>query len=707
MKKTFKKIAALCLLAAMLLSAAPAAARAAGSLVVTAYETSVQTIQKGGRVDITIHLKNTGLTADSVSADKLDVTRLVDSFTGGTKTVNITSTGSAPLEFDVVCRGLTYSGSGKNFRLMAGVKGGEYESIEFTVSQAVEYEAPKEPSPADTQVTNPQPMVQVSRSDMSVPVTAGQEFTLMVYFKNLGNTVIKTPLASMTASDGLIFMDSVSAYTMDDIAPGRTGSVKLKLRAADTIASSSQSLNAELKFYYSNGSSMVSGSVSDRINVPARIRTRESTPQPAVIVTRSAVEGPLRPGQELPVTLTFTNAGKTTLLSPVAVFSTTESLILLGDYSTFVLNDIPAGQSQSVSVRVRAGNDVNSTTQRVNVELKYSYDAGESTANGSISDKVNFSMTPSSSGDTPTPNIIISKFDYGGTPVSAGGKFPLTFTFRNTSRGMTVDNIVATLETGESFAMDGATNTYYYSRLAPGGEQSLTVPMQAMPAAKTGAQTTTVSFKYEYSDGHKRSSGTASVVLSIPIVQPDRFTILEPTVPEIVYASEETTLSLSYVNKGKSEISNVSASIKAPEGSITTPLSVQNLGNFESGKSGAIGFAFTPQKTGKLDLTLVVTYEDSNSTVQTKQFPVHLNVQEAVPAADEGAAEEQAHGGGSAWLWILLAAALIGGGAAYFIWRRKTRAPAQQPADDWDDWDDEEPQETAPADEVTDDDKTE
>ena len=103
----------------------------------------------------------------------------------------------------------------------------------------------------------------------------------------------------------------------------------------------------------------------------------------------------------------------------------------------------------------------------------------------------------------------------------------------------------------------------------------------------------------------------------------------------------------------------------------------------------------------------MVTYEDSNSTVQTKQFPVHLNVQEAVPAADEGAAEEQAHGGGSAWLWILLAAALIGGGAAYFIWRRKTRAPAQQPADDWDDWDDEEPQETAPADEVTDDDKTE
>lgn len=689
MKKFGKKLAALCLMLAILASAIPAVASAAGGLVVTSYEASSSSIVKGGKADITVHLKNTGLTADSAGSN-LDVSRLVDSFTGGTMTVNVKSSGTAPLEFDVLCKGVTYSGSGKSFRLMAGVKGGEYESVDFTVAQAVEFDTTKtEPTP-DIPATNPQPMVQVSRSDISAPVTAGTEFYLTVYFKNLGSTTIKTPLAAFSPSDGIILMDSVSSYVMEDINPGKTASVRLRLRAADTIASSSQTLATELKFNYFNGSSLTAGSVSDRVNIPAKVRTKDSASQPTVIVTRSAVKGPVRPGQEVPVTVSFRNAGKTALLNPVAVFSTTESLTLLGDYSTYVLKDIAPGQSQSVTVRVRANKDVSSTTQSVNVELKYSYEAGDGTSNGSVTDRVNLSTTPSSSGDSPTPNIIVTKFDYGGTPVSAGGKFPLSISFKNTSTGISIENIVATLETGESFAMDGAANTFYYNRIGAGAEQSQKIPMQALNTAKTGAQTATVSFKYEYVDGSKRASGTASVVLSIPVVQPDRFTILDPAVPEGVNANEETTITLSYVNKGKSEISNVAASIEAPKGSITTPANVQNLGNFESGKSGSIGFAFTPQSAGKLDLTLVVTYEDSNAQQQTKQFPLHLNVQEPAPIAEGEGAETQPQKSGNAWLWIILALTALGGGAAtYFLRKRKkNKIPAEPVVSGWDDWDD-------------------
>lgn len=65
MKKFGKKLAALCLMLAILASAIPAVASAAGGLVVTSYEASSSSIVKGGKADITVHLKNTGLTADS------------------------------------------------------------------------------------------------------------------------------------------------------------------------------------------------------------------------------------------------------------------------------------------------------------------------------------------------------------------------------------------------------------------------------------------------------------------------------------------------------------------------------------------------------------------------------------------------------------------------------------------------------------------
>lgn len=696
MKKLMQKSAVICLLLAVLASALPPMTKAAGGLVVTSYDSSLSSIAMGQKVNLTVHLKNTGIATNTVgSAGNLDVSRLVDSFSGGSKTVTITSAGTAPLEFDVTYTGLTYSGSGKSFRLMAGV-GGSYESVEFTVSQAVEYDSSKtDPVPDSTPAINPAPMVQISRSSLSAPVTAGDEFTLTVSFHNLDTTPLRTPIASISTSEGILLMDNVSSYAMGDIPGGKTGSVQVRLRAADTIASPSQSLSVDLKFNYYNGSALAGGSASEKLNLPAKVRTKDTVSAPTVIVTRSAVAGPVKPGQQVPVTVTFRNAGKTALQNPVAAFSTTDSLTLLGSYSTYVLPDIPAGGSKSVTVQVKANKDVASTTQSVNVELKYTYDAGDTTSAASVSDKVNLSMEPTTSSGAPAPNLIISKFDYGGAPVNAGSKFPLTFTIRNTSTTMTVENIVATLDTGGSFAVDGGTNTYYYSKIGAGAQKSQSIAMQALAAqtgtAQTGgaAQGITVNFKYEYVDAGKRTQGTASVVLSIPVVLPNRFNIFAPTIPESVNAGEETTLSVSYVNKGKSEVSNVEARIVAADGTISASAPVQNLGNFESGKSGSIGFAFTPLNPGELDITLVVSYEDANAQVQTKQFPVHLTVQEPAPVPTDNSAVQPAKKSKHVRVWVL-----CGAGAAAVIlavWlrkKKKKKAAALAVDSGWEDWDD-------------------
>ena len=712
MKNRMRKLGALCLLLAVLASVVPPAARAAGSApVVKSYTVAPAGISKGQTAKLTVYLKDPGTTtkdAKDAKANSLDVSRLVDSFSEGTvSTPVITSAPGEPLEFYVVCSNLVYSGSGKSFRLMAGVDGA-YTNLEFSVSQAVEYDGSKTeitPAPADTTPTiNPAPLVQISRSSLSGPVTAGQEFTLTLNFRNLDTTPLRTPIASVTASDGLMLMDEVSSYAVGDVLGGKTGSVQVRLRAADTIASPAQSLSVELKFNYNNGSALVSGSASEKLNIPAKVRTKGTASAPTVIVTRSAVPGPVKPGQQVPVTVSFRNAGKTAIQNPVAVFSTTDSLTLLGSYSTYVLPDIPAGGSKSVTVQVKANKDVTATTQSVNVDLKYTYDAGDTTAAGTVSDKVNLAMEPTTSTGAPAPNLIISQFDYGGAPVNAGSKFPLKFTIRNTSSSMTVENIVATLDTGGSFAVDGGTNTYFYSKLGAGGEKTQSVAMQALAAqtgtAQTGgaAQGITVNFKYEYVDAGKRTQGTASVVLSVPVVLPNRFNIFAPTVPETVNAGEETTLSVSYVNKGKSEVSNVEAKIVAPDGTITAAAPVQNLGNFESGKSGAIGFAFTPLNPGALDVTLVVSYEDANAKVQTVQFPVHLTVVEPAPAATEDPSAKPAKKNKHLAAWIGGGAGVLAVLAAVLLRKRKKKKAAALAVDSgWEDWDDAEPGTTEPA----------
>ena len=136
--------------------------------------------------------------------------------------------------------------------------------------------------------------------------------------------------------------------------------------------------------------------------------------------------------------------------------------------------------------------------------------------------------------------------------MTAGSKFKLKATFTNTGK-MKIGNIVAAVDGGESFSIDGTTNSFFYSSVDAGASVTQEIPMQALPTAKTGAQSIGFSFKYEYADSQKRSSATAEIKISVPVYQPDRFQINAPVLPEKVTMGEETVLTLAYVNKGKGE----------------------------------------------------------------------------------------------------------------------------------------------------------
>ena len=291
--------------------------------------------------------------------------------------------------------------------------------------------------------------------------------------------------------------------------------------------------------------------------------------------------------------------------------------------------------------------------------------------------------------ESSVPRLVVSEYGYGDRAVAAGAGFRLDFSLLNTGK-LAVENIVVSIDGGENFTMDKCSNTLYYGKIASGGKEALSVNMLALPGARSGAQSIGISCKYEYLDGGRRANTTAEIKLSIPVMQPDRFHVNPPSLPQSVNAGEEQTLSLSYVNKGKAQVSNVEAII---EGSVDSPSKSQYLGNFDPGKSGSIGFVFTPQTPGRLDLVLKVSYEDANQELHDLSFPVSLNVQEAPEPEGEGMDTESggAGAGGALWLTALAALALAGVLLSRPLIRRlrekKAAAGDVSPAPGWDDWD--------------------
>lgn len=527
----------------------------------------------------------------------------------------------------------------------------------------------------------PVPGVLISRSEMA-DLPAGSEAEITVSFRNLGDVTLKSPVAAFTPADGISLAGGASSFLLEDIPGGGTGSVTLKVRAADS-ASGAQSLGVELRFSCGEDAP-ASGTASDRLTIP--VKAKPAATQPLVLISRSDISSPISPGEVFDLVLTFKNTGSVTVKNAAANVSPSEGLSLLNAASTFPVADIAPGKTGSITVKLQGASQIASASQSLSVDLRYTYDSAGAATSATASDRLNIpakAASAASSAEKPVPNVVVQKFEYGGKPVAAGGRFPLSFTFENTGT-VKVENIVVTVDGGECFTVDGGSNTSHYDALGAGKTLTQELPLQAVPTCKSGAQAITVSFKYEYVDAGKRAPVTSDIRLSVPVSQPDRFQLNPPSAASFT-AGEEGEITLAYVNKGRADIGNLEAQLVG-EG-FESPAKVQYLGNVAAGTSGSIGFALTPEAAGKLDLTVKVTYEDADLQVQTKEFPLSLTVEEGMPDIDFTVDDADAAPARPAWLPVIPATAALAaaGGTAFFLVKRlRRKAAGDDPvADAW------------------------
>lgn len=496
-------------------------------------------------------------------------------------------------------------------------------------------------------------------------------------------------------------LDSFQDGTASAVASGQNGEYTVTFTGLTYTGDSGKQLAFTI-YYEGNG-----GGYQDGNTVPVREcvpytepkpepePTPETIPEPRAVFNSDGTSTSIAAGETRTITVYIQNAGTTAMRDPILTLKSSGSLLIMGSQD-YMLDDIRAGRDTAVTVTVKAPDKIESQMQTIDASLSFYYDNGTQLTGGSASGSVNVLSTVTK--DTkdeetiasPTPIVILSKYNYGGSSVAAGSSTNLSFSFTNTSKTIKIENVMVTVTGGQDLMLNGSTNTFYFESVAASGSKTVTVPMKAAQLISASAQDVKIDVTYEYVDQNARKSGNATLSLSVPLYQPDRFELSEPKTSYTGYVGEETSLTIDYVNKGKSAINNVEATIS---GDIDSPTPYQRVGTIDGGKNGTIAFAVTPQLEGENQVKIVITYEDSNGNTKERVFEATVEAMAYEPTDpgmdDPGMIDpEPAHT--FPWKYVIIAvvAALIVLLIVLRIRKKKAKQKAEQAL--WDKWDEEE-----------------
>ena len=495
-------------------------------------------------------------------------------------------------------------------------------------------------------------------------------------------------------------LDSFQDGTASAVASGQNGEYTVTFTGLTYTGDSGKQLAFTI-YYEGNGGGYQDGNtvpvrecVPYTEPTPAPEPTPEVIPEPRAVFNSDGTSTSIAAGETKTITVYIQNAGTTAMRDPILTLKSSGSLLIMGSQD-YMLDDIRAGRDTAVTVTVKAPDKIEAQMQTIDASLSFYYDNGTQLTGGSASGSVSVLSTVTK--DTkdeetiasPTPIVILSKYNYGGSSVAAGSSTNLSFSFTNTSKTIKIENVMVTVTGGQDLMLNGSTNTFYFESVAASGSKTVTVPMKAAQLISASAQDVKIDVTYEYVDQNARKSGNATLSLSVPLYQPDRFEMSEPTSSYTGYVGEETSLTIDYVNKGKSAINNVEATIS---GDIDTPTAYQRVGTIDGGKNGTIAFAVTPQLEGENQVKIVITYEDSNGNTKERVFEatVEAMAYEPVDPVDPDGPVDPEPTSTFPWKYVIIALVVIAIIALIVLRARKKKAKQKAEQALWDKWDEEE-----------------
>lgn len=409
-------------------------------------------------------------------------------------------------------------------------------------------------------------------------------------------------------------------------------------------------------------------------------------------------------GSRFRMDLVIKNTGARTLHNVTAALDSlaTEAITVSGALDRQTAGSLAPGASASVSFPLSAASKMETGNYIVSVGLT----ADELEEAAVTKAFVPVSATASTDGSKPV--IIIESYDFGSRAVTGGKEFGLTLNFKNTNPSTAIQNLKITIsstadeDTGGVFTPANSSNTFFVSKLGAGAGIQKKIDLYPKADAVPKSYGIDVKFEYESASDSKHEPLTATETISIPLTQPDRFEVTGADLFGPISVGTDGQLSISYVNKGKSTVYNLSVVLA---GNFTAPEMNSYIGNVESGTSDSFEANLTPQGEGTLRGTATLTYEDPNGETKeiVKDFSCEVTAQQAPDEGmlNSGAEPVPGGAGGGTGKFVLIAALAAAGAAAFLVIRKKRAKKKQLLLDMEDDYDDlppesaEGPEETA------------
>lgn len=546
--------------------------------------------------------------------------------------------------------------------------------------------------------TSAEPLFKITPSNIS-EIKSGESGSFNIELKNLGALDAKRVLVETTASDDVILTDGSGSQDISLISAGGTATVKISYKALGKVNSAKQAFGISLRYYYDGASGEAIGTATSTVNVPADTADLAEVSAPTIKITGQTLALPITAGTEYEYTLTVRNFSDTPAEDVYLFLDASDSLYFIDGTETAEVGSIAAKGSASVRVKFRTVDSIAAVKQGITAHISCAYiDGGvKKTAESDSSVTIIASETNGGSGggNIAVPNIIIKSYDIGAEQIPAGDPFNLALNLFNTSSLTGVENVIMTINAGGSVNIFGGTNTFYYPTLDADGEISETIPLKALATAETGTSSISVSLKYDYVESGSRATANLEQTIFIPVYQPDKMTfeVNTPTYPGMV--GQDMYITTTYLNKGRSEISNVKAEIVGDVGALSTS---KVIGTVQPGGNGSFDFIVNPYMPGTCEFTIKVTYEDATLTEVTKEFPVSFEVEDMFdpgmydpgtfePGIDDPGMED---GGTFPWVivWICAGVIVVGGIVTIIlvVKHKKKKKNALTEADiDWED----------------------
>lgn len=288
--------------------------------------------------------------------------------------------------------------------------------------------------------------------------------------------------------------------------------------------------------------------------------------------------------------------------------------------------------------------------------------------------------TPKPTVEPDVPKIIVKDYTFGDTSVQAGQEFTLDLTLFTTSGNTALEDVMVSLTfppENKSVSLSTGSMTTYVNKMSPGATRHITYKMITDATMEPGSIPITVTIT-------SKNGPETNFPISIPVIQVERFEITNVEVPDSMMMGMEESLTVTFVNKGKSPINNLSAEIMGDN--LANPGQSQFLGNIAPGTENSVDFNIMPSAEGVIKGMILLTYEDAKGETQVLQkdfscaveaMPIMDDMGMDMPLPDDMVDGKPAGPGMPWWGWVLIVVGTAGVVVAIVIVVKKKKAKKQ------------------------------